>query len=100
MENLVCPKCKQNYDFEDKLPRLFPNCGHTFCQECILILLKKKKKKYSCPKDYIKCDLTVLEKGLDYFPVNLAIKNFIKPELRSNSGNSSNLEEDSFDSQE
>lgn len=31
MNNLVCPKCKTDYDFEDKEPRLFPNCGHTFC---------------------------------------------------------------------
>lgn len=31
MENLLCPKCKKSYDFELKLPRLFPNCGHTFC---------------------------------------------------------------------
>ena len=33
--DLICPGCKTEYDIENKAPRILPNCGHTFCSECI-----------------------------------------------------------------
>ena len=100
MNNLVCPKCKTNYDLSRKLPRLFPNCGHTFCSECLLKMLKRKKNKFCCPRDNVKCDAIVFERGLDYFPINFAIKNLIYPQKDSDSEKLSGIEDDYSNSEQ
>lgn len=57
-DELTCTKCKSMFNTADKLPRLLPECGHTFCAACISALLKSSAPgaAFLCPEDgYIIC---------------------------------------------
>ena len=47
MNRLICKICETNFNTSENLARLFPNCGHTFCTQCIkkIIFDNSKKKK-------------------------------------------------------
>jgi hypothetical protein len=44
MEELQCTICSQEYDTEERTPRLLPDCGHTLCTKCLKDLLEKAEK--------------------------------------------------------
>jgi len=53
---LICSVCEEEYDTDQKIPRLLPDCGHTFCTECLAQLLDKAKsdgEKFACPEDRV-----------------------------------------------
>jgi hypothetical protein len=42
-----CVLCKKEYNLEERMPRIMIHCGHTFCQECLLIFHKEFRVR--CP---------------------------------------------------
>lgn len=47
LEEVKCPLCTEFYDEGDKVPILLPDCGHSFCLQCIyecFILLKEDQE--------------------------------------------------------
>lgn len=46
---LICSQCGDNFDEDQRTPRMLPECGHTFCTQCIKKLLKNDVLK--CPDD-------------------------------------------------
>ena len=43
-----CPICQHEYNSEDRVPRIVPECGHTFCEICIV---EGYKELFVCPID-------------------------------------------------
>ena len=35
LEEIQCPLCKQQFNAKDRVPLLLPNCGHSYCLQCI-----------------------------------------------------------------
>lgn len=49
-EELTCPLCQQQYsNVGDLIPRLLPECGHTFCTACLNQLLEQTQGEFYCP---------------------------------------------------
>ena len=46
-----CPLCKKKYDDNVYLPRMLPECGHTFCSLCLKLLLNDSDQGLTCPDD-------------------------------------------------
>ena len=77
MNELICSLCFQEFDLEDRLPRFMPNCGHTFCSQCIEELLRDAHEcQVECPEDKISLMLTKGEE-VTSFPPNLAFKKIL-----------------------
>ena len=53
IEELMCNICRKVYSSEpDLIPRLLPECGHTFCTKCLNELLQKEPDQpFVCPED-------------------------------------------------
>ena len=54
LSEFTCSLCFQPFeDKPEKLPRLLPDCGHTFCSKCIINLLEKTlpNMPFLCPDD-------------------------------------------------
>lgn len=51
MSNLVCSYCNHKFDNKDRIPRVIPECGHTFCTNCLscFIISKEKGDFFECP---------------------------------------------------
>jgi len=50
--SLICPVCNKEYDLENQVPRVIPDCGHTICSHCILQNLAASKwLQFHCPLD-------------------------------------------------
>ena len=78
MEDFICPICNELYDTIIKIPRLFGNCGHTFCTECIENLIRKNPLEIKCPKDDLIYEYYNTKLGINSFPQNFALQNLIK----------------------
>lgn len=78
MDDLICTICNKFYDSEEKMPRLFPNCGHTFCSNCIKHLIEKNKEEIFCPEDNVKCEFYRESLGINAFPVNFALQKLLE----------------------
>ena len=75
MNELICTICNSDYNIKEKLPRLLPCCGHTFCSQCLEKIIKKKKKKFLCPLDQIEMELD--DNGIKNFPLNFALRAYL-----------------------
>ena len=85
MTNFACELCKEKYNNVEKLPRLLPFCGHTYCSECISSrILQSKDLKLRCPIDDIEgADITT-EININYFPVNHALISILPSKVIEN----------------
>lgn len=56
-EELMCPMCNRQFDTSgDLVPRLLPECGHTFCTKCLNEELSKAVDgPFYCPEDNVEC---------------------------------------------
>lgn len=81
---LTCPLCKTEYNLINKMPRLFGSCGHTFCTDCIVKILKKNKEKVICPIDKKKNYFFDKKNGIHNFPSNLTLENIIRKKDKKN----------------
>ena len=77
MEDLHCPLCKEEYNTKTKLPRLFPNCGHTFCSKCIQAMIDETDDFLACPEDNVECQFFNKAVGIGCFPLNFALHRFL-----------------------
>lgn len=72
-EELICSVCEEEYDTDLKVPRILPDCGHTFCTECLEQLIEKAindGEKFACPEDRIPCSVN---KQANEFPKNFCL---------------------------
>lgn len=66
--DITCPICFDQYNSQDKIPRIL-QCGHTFCQNCLMDL--RTSNILTCPtcRKYFTPDVKQLIKNftiLDY----------------------------------
>jgi len=72
IESIKCPVCLVPFDTSKKVPKIFPTCGHTVCQECLLQVLEMDRPK--CPLDQLKF-------GRDFQTINAFPTNFLGKDL-------------------
>jgi len=75
---LQCPICYQTYNLTTHLPHMLPQCGHTFCSECLSSLLKNDHP--NCPIN--DCVITFEHKSTECFPINFLAKQLIETNLK------------------
>ena len=63
----TCKICFNNYDGSTYLPKILPNCGHTFCKKCLNSILNENIR-LPCPV----CRY-VYKQSVDQLPTNLAL---------------------------
>lgn len=80
LTDLVCPNCNLDFDQNKRKPLIFPSCGHTFCSECIISLLKNTIHP-KCPHESSKCKKSSQKHDLSQFPQN----EYLLDIIRSNS---------------
>lgn len=52
--DFICNICQKQYDNYKIIPRMMPDCGHSYCEQCILNLIdefNKNGKTIICPED-------------------------------------------------
>lgn len=76
--NVTCSYCQVAYDLEERLPRLFKRCGHTFCTLCIQEFTSGNQQGVICPEDGEYCPISNQKAPLSNFPKNLAIINLLE----------------------
>ena len=77
-EELIWTVCEEEYDTEEKTPRILPDCGHTFCTNCLAQLIERAKNEgveFSCPEDRIPCSIV---KPANMFPKNFGLLKIIQ----------------------
>lgn len=77
MNELICSLCERVFDTQDRVPRLFPNCGHTFCSLCVESLISDSDTLPVCPEDDIECTNYNPDKGINSFPVNVTLQRLL-----------------------
>ena len=35
LEEIQCPLCKEQFSEKNRVPLLLPDCGHSYCEQCI-----------------------------------------------------------------
>lgn len=85
MEDLNCQLCGEEYNSRRNLPRLFPNCGHTFCSACIGKLIEEADGVLCCPEDGVECQFFNKSIGIGCFPLNFVLQKILdlKPSERT-----------------
>lgn len=72
-KELFCCLCDREYN-ELNLPRLFPACGHTYCENCIKNLMslnKQREIRIICPQDHI--EMRFEDRDINHFPKNISL---------------------------
>lgn len=71
-EELMCTICQRQFANEgDLIPRLLPECGHTFCTRCLNEeLIKDVEQPFKCPEDNVECQR---KNTAEDFPRNFAL---------------------------
>jgi len=76
LNSLDCPVCYEKYDLTIRLPRFSPVCGHTFCSQCILQLIKRSEG-FKCPV----CKKLRSHSSLDDFPPDWILRESVEKSL-------------------
>ena len=63
-----CPSCNEQYNEEQRIPRILLNCGHTICSQCISTC-ENSTIPLKCPEDGTECQNI----SLSSFPINKAL---------------------------
>jgi len=74
-EIFTCSICYCPYDEEERLPRIIPICGHTFCSTC-LVKLYEGDHPVKCPLD--KKTYLLKRRRIESFPINYSLKQGIQ----------------------
>jgi len=69
-----CYICYQTYN-NDRVPLILTTCGHTYCKECLLLILNRENKEIVCPE----CkQITILfDNEIGNLPKNRSLLNLI-----------------------
>ena len=78
MQDLNCTICKNDFDLQTRMPRLLPNCGHSFCSLCIQEMIKQEEHSFSCPEDGVECQNYNKDIGIGCFPLNFTIYRILR----------------------
>ncbi|KAL4491453.1 hypothetical protein ABPG72_008109 [Tetrahymena utriculariae] len=71
--DLFCSSCQNMFDENNHLPRMLPECGHTFCNQCLVRILEKNDF-IECPED----NIVSSRKEVVSFPKNYSLINIIR----------------------
>ncbi|EDK31465.2 RING-type zinc-finger, LisH dimerization motif protein (macronuclear) [Tetrahymena thermophila SB210] len=71
--DLFCSSCQNMFDENNHLPRMLPECGHTFCNQCLVQILEKNDF-IECPED----NIVSSRKEVVSFPKNYSLINIIR----------------------
>lgn len=73
-EKFSCRFCEEDYDLQERIPRILKQCGHCICAKCLRHFLSKAIDLV-CPIDNTK----IVVKGLtlDDFPKNASLIHII-----------------------
>jgi hypothetical protein len=71
-EELKCSICKDHYNENEKTPRLLTKCGHTYCEECLNLMIKENNQ-IKCHEDDI-----LYEDSINDLPKNMILIKLIK----------------------
>ncbi|KAL4442817.1 hypothetical protein ABPG74_010706 [Tetrahymena malaccensis] len=71
--DLFCSGCQNMFDENNHLPRMLPECGHTFCNQCLVQILEKNDF-IECPED----NIVSSRKEVVSFPKNYSLINIIR----------------------
>ncbi len=69
-----CYICYQTYNNE-RIPLILTTCGHTYCKECLLLILNRETKELTCPE--CKQVTLLLENEINTLPKNRSLLNLI-----------------------
>jgi len=72
--SIKCPICLYAFNAKERIPKIFPTCGHTICKECLTHVLKMKEPQ--CPLDKLKFNRNL--KTVDSFPTNILGKELLE----------------------
>lgn len=56
---LTCESCEEKFNEEDRQPVILPDCGHTFCEQCVSKTLSQSNP--SCVNDQCRKPVTKFE---------------------------------------
>ncbi|KAK7070315.1 hypothetical protein SK128_025893 [Halocaridina rubra] len=91
-ENKACGECAQNYDDEDRIPKILP-CGHTLCSKCVSD--KLNENSLLCPI----CG-SEHEANEEDFPINTEVLNMTRGEAEGETQEEAQTEGDQPEKQE
>ena len=74
-EALICLICSVNFDAKDHLPRIIPECGHTFCAKCLNTLIQGQSTN-KCPLDNL--NVRFKGKAIEDFPINFVFRQLLE----------------------
>ncbi|XP_068215161.1 uncharacterized protein [Palaemon carinicauda] len=74
---LCCEVCTQAYNNDERRPTLLPDCGHTFCKDC---LSKARRRNRACPTCRKYCNSDV-----ENLPTNYSILDFMNEDANKKS---------------
>lgn len=57
---LTCESCEERFNEEDRQPVILPDCGHTFCEQCVAKILSSSQGML-CPNEGCRRELTKTE---------------------------------------
>ncbi|KAL4486395.1 hypothetical protein ABPG72_007181 [Tetrahymena utriculariae] len=73
---LTCSICSYQFNQANRVPRMIPDCGHTYCEDCIIKNLVNSKHTFKCPEDgdIILCN----RDSINNFPKNISILKIVQ----------------------
>ena len=74
---LVCSICSKEYNHITRIPRILPNCSHSFCSVCLQKLIVERD--YACPID--KKNFDPIE-DINDLPINVPLQELIERVLK------------------
>jgi len=74
-DSLACPICYNQLDQAEHIPRIIPNCGHTICTACLIVLTCNQRGS-KCPID--KKPFPNQCSKIDDFPVNFLVTQLLE----------------------
>ena len=73
-ESIKCPVCLTPFDADKRIPKIFPTCGHTVCEKCLIQVLRMGTPK--CPLDKLSFGRDF--RSIDSFPTNFLGKHLLE----------------------
>ena len=75
MENkFLCRMCEEEYDLEERVPRILKQCGHCICTLCLQSAISKGLE-LSCPIDGT--EIPLAGQTIEDFPQNVSLIHII-----------------------
>src|SRR5690349_21770240 len=75
---LSCDVCFHEFNQSDRIARIIPTCGHTFCSKCINDIMKRFNT-FQCPTD--RKIFNNPSKDLNLFPINFFVQALIEERM-------------------